>query len=153
MPQAKGAILKMFKLAMTLSLSLATLFTGACTKGAKVEDNTTNGQANRAGQSPAAALLLQPSLKGDIERISLNIAMARDAFKNGKFQESVGELNVANKEVVSALGRKPRLQEEFEALKTAIDRAIGAVELRDKNADSQLAELQVRIGAIKTNTP
>jgi len=144
----------MFKSAMTISLALtATLLTGACTKGAKVEDSTNTSQANRPGQSAAASPLLQPTLKGDIERISLHISMARDAFKNGKFQEVVGLLQGTNNDVDSALGRKPRLREEFEALKTAIDRAIGAVEHRDKDADSQLAELQVRIGAIKTNTP
>lgn len=144
----------MFKFAMTLSLALtATLFTGACTKGAKTEDKTKTSQANRPGPSAATSPLLQPTLKGDIERISLNISMAREAFKNNKLQEAVGQLQGANKEVDSALGRKPRLGEEFEALKTAIDRTIGSVERRDKDADPQLAELQVRIGAIKTNTP
>jgi hypothetical protein len=144
----------MFKFAMTLSfVLLATLFTGSCTKGAKIEDNANAGQANRPGQSAPAALLLQPTLKGDIERISLHISMAREAFKNNKLQEAVGQLEAANKEVDAALGRKPRLREELEALKTAIERAIGTVDHRDKDADSQLAELQVRIGAIKTNTP
>jgi hypothetical protein len=45
------------------------------------------------------------------------------------------------------------MREEFEALKSAIDRTIGALERRDNAVDSQLAELQVRIGAIKTSTP
>jgi len=145
----------MFKFAMTLSLALtAALFTGACTKGAKTEENTKASQANRPGQSTATALLLQPTLKGDIERISLDFSMARDAFKNNKIQEAVGQLQGANKEVDSALAaEKLRLRDEFEALKSAIGRTIGAVERREKDADSQLAELQVRIGAIKTNTP
>ena len=144
----------MFKFAMTLSLLLnVVLFTGACTNGAKTEDNTNASQANRSGQSAATAPLVQPTLKGDIERISLYISMARDAFKNNNVQEAVGQLQNANKEVDSALGRKLRLREEFEGLKSAIDRTIGAVERRDKDADSQLAELQLRIGAIKTNTP
>jgi hypothetical protein len=144
----------MYKFATTVCLALtATLFTGACTKGSKTEDATSASQANRSGQSAAAAPHLQPTLKGDIERISLYISMAREAFKNSKLQEVVDQLRGANKEVDSALGRQPRLREEFEALKTAIDRAIGAVEHRDKDADAQLAELQVRIGAIKVNTP
>lgn len=144
----------MFKFAMTLSfVLLATLFTVACTKGAKIEDNANAGQANRAGQAAATAPLLQPTLRGDIERISLHISTARDAFKNNKLQEAVGQLEAANKEVDAALGRKLRLREEFEALKTAIGRAISAIDHRDKDADPQLAELQVRIGAIKTNTP
>jgi hypothetical protein len=145
----------MFKYAMTLSLALtATLFTWACTNGAKTEGNTNSSQANRPGQSGATSPLLQQTLKGNIDRIYLNLSMARDAFKNNKVQEAVGHLQGANKEVDSALaGEKLRLRDEFEALKSAIDRTIGAVERREKDADSQLAELQVRIGAIKTNTP
>lgn len=144
----------MFKFAMTLSVVLlATLFAGACATGPKSENNANADQANRAGQSAPTAPFLQPTLKGDIERISLNISMARDAFKNNKAQEAVVHLESANKDVDVALGRKPRLREEFEALKTAIDRAIGAVDRRDKDADSQLAELDLRIGSIKTNTP
>jgi CRISPR/Cas system CSM-associated protein Csm2 small subunit len=143
----------MFRFAMTMSLALtAALLTGACTKGAKTENNTNTSQANRLAQSPTS-ILVQPTLKGDIERISLYISMARDAAKNNNWQEAVAQLQGANKEVDSALGRKLRMREEFEALKSAIDRAIGAVERREKDADSQLAELQVRIGAIKTMTP
>lgn len=143
----------MYKFAITLSfVLLATLFTGACTKGAKIEDNANGGQANRAGQSASTTPLVQPTLKGDVERISLQISMAREAFKNNKSQEAVVQLEGASKEIDSALGRKPRLREELESLKSAIDRAIGAVDHRDKDADAQLAELQVRIGAIKTNT-
>lgn len=144
----------MFKFAMTLTLALAAaLFTAACTKGAKIEGNTNASQANRPGQSAATSPLLQPTLKGDIERISLGLSMVRESFKNNKLQDAVGQLRGANKEVDAALERKPRLREEFEALKIAIDRAIGAVERGDKGADAQLAELQLRIGAIKTNTP
>lgn len=141
----------MFRFAMMLSLALtAALLTGACTQGA---NNTTATQANRPGQSPATAPLVQPTLQGDIERISLFISTAKEDAKNNKWQEAVGQLQGAKTEVDSALGRKLRLREEFEALKSAIDRTIGAVERRDKDADSQLAELQVRIGAIKTMTP
>lgn len=139
----------MFRFAMTLSLALtAALLTGACTKGAKTEDNTNSSQANRLAQSPTA-ILVQPTLKGDIERVSLFISTAREDAKNNKWQEAVAQLQGAKTEVDSALGRKMRLREEFEALKSAIDRTIGAVERRDKDADSQLAALQVHIGAIK----
>lgn len=140
----------MFKFAITMSLALSvtllTLLTGACA-GAK----TQNSQANRSGQP--TALLLQPTLKGQIERISLSISTARDAYKNNKLQEAVGQLQGANKEVDAALAQKLRLRDEFEALKSAIDSTIKVIERGDKAADSQLAELQVRIGAIKTNTP
>ena len=144
----------MFKFAMTVSVVLlATLFAGGCATGPKGEDNANGGQANRAGQAGSTAPLLQPTLKGDIERIYLNLSMARDALKNNKSREAVVHLESANKDVEVALGRKPRLREEFEALKTAIDRAIGAVDRQEKDADSQLAELELRIGSIKTNTP
>lgn len=143
----------MFRFAMTLSLALtAALLTGACTKGAKTENNSNTSQANRPAQS-ATSILVEPTLKGDIERISLFISTAREAAKNNNWQEAVGQLQGANKEVDSALTGKLRLREEFEALKSAIDRTIGAVERRDKDAHSQLAQLQVRIGAIKTMTP
>jgi hypothetical protein len=92
-------------------------------------------------------------LKGDIERITLFISMARDAAKNNNWKDAVAQLQNANREVDAALGGKLRLREEFEGLKSAIDRTIGALERRDKAIDSQLAELQVRIGAIKANTP
>jgi chromosome segregation ATPase len=81
----------------------------------------------------------------------LYISTAIDDAKNKKWDDAAGELRAANKEVDSALSRKPRLTPEIEALKTAIDRTIGAIERRDKDADAQLSELQVRIGAIKTN--
>jgi hypothetical protein len=143
----------MFKFAMTLSLALtAALLTGACTKGAKTENNTNTSQANQPAQSPTS-LLVQPTLKGDIERISLFISTAKEDARNNKWQEAVAQLQGAKTEVDSALTGKLRLREEFEALKSAIDRTIGAIERRDKDADSQLAELQVRIGAIKVNTP
>jgi hypothetical protein len=144
----------MFRFATTLSLALtAALLTGACTKGPKTGDDSNTNQANRAAQTAATVPLLQPTLKGDIERISLFISTAREDARNNKWQEAAAQLQGANKEVETALGRKLRLREEFEALRAAIDRTIGAVERRDKEADSQLAELQVRIGAIKVNTP
>ena len=144
----------MFKFAMTLSVVLlATLFAGACATGPKSVDNANADQANRPGQGASTSPLLQPTLKGDIERIYLNLSMAREAFKNNKSQEAVVHLESANKEVAGALDRKPRLREEFEALKAAIDRAIGAIDRRENGVDSQLAELELRIGAIKTNTP
>lgn len=144
----------MFKLAITLSLVFTTAFCmEACTKGAKVEDNANASQANRSTQAAATAPLLQQTLRGDIERVILNISTARESFKNNKSHEAEGQLQGAKQEIDAALGRNPRLREEWEALKAAIDRTIGAIQRRDKDADSQLAELQVRIGAIKTNTP
>jgi hypothetical protein len=95
---------------------------------------------------------LQQNLRGDIERISLAISMARDASKLNKREEAVSLLQGAKKDVDVALGRKPRLSDEFEALKAAIDRTIPALENRGKEAEARLTELQTRIGAIKVNT-
>jgi chaperonin cofactor prefoldin len=78
--------------------------------------------------------------------------MAREAAKQNNPQEAVLLLRNAKKEVDSALSRKPRLSDEFAALKEAIDRAINAVESREREAETQLTELQTRIGAIKVNT-
>lgn len=127
-----------------------------CSKGPSVDEhaakNANEGNANNQDQSVAVAPYAQPTLTGDIERISLAISMARDAVKLNKPQEAVTLLQTAQKEVGVALGRKPRLSDEFEALKTAIDRTIPAVESKGKDAEARLTELQTRIGAIKMNT-
>jgi hypothetical protein len=146
----------MFRFAMTVSLALsAALLICACTKGPKTENNTNTSRASQPAQvtNSPTSILVEPTLKGDIERISLHLSTARDALKNNNWQEAVGQLQGAKREVDTALGRKLRMREEFEALKSAIDRTIGALERRDNAVDSQLAELQVRIGAIKTSTP
>ena len=138
--------------ALTLASAVAVL-TLACTRGANPEEGATNtNQATQQQQKGASnSPLVQQTLPGDTERILLAIATAREDAKYNKWQEAAGELRVASKEVDSALSRKTRLTQEFEALKAAIDRAIGAIERRDKDAEAQLSELQVRIGAIKTN--
>lgn len=128
------------------------LFAPGCAKGPKAGENTNAVQANRQEQSAAASPHLQQTLKGDIERTSLLISMARDSAKTKQWPDAVAHLRAARKEVETALGRKPRLREEFEALKSAIDRTLPALENRSKDADSKLVELQTRIGAIKTNT-
>ena len=148
----------MFKWILGSLLVLATaVFAASCGKGSSVDEHTAknanagNANANQQTQIPAAPLA-QPTLKGDIERIGLAISMAHDAAKLNKPQEAVSLLQSAKKEVDVALGRKPRLSDEFEALKQAIDRAITAVESRGKEGEVRLTELQTRIGAIKVNT-
>lgn len=136
-------------------LTLA-LFSAGCSKrpaaNEHADKNTNAGNANQHDQSAAAMPYKQPTLRGDIERISLAISMAHDAAKLNKPQQAVSLLQGAKKEVDSALSRKPRLSDELEALKSAIDRAIPAVESRGKEAEIRLTELQTRIGAIKVNT-
>lgn len=79
--------------------------------------------------------------------------MARDAVRLDKWEDAASQLRSARKEVEVALTRQPRLRDEFEALKAAIDRTIPVVEGRGKEAGARIAELQTRIGAIKVNTP
>jgi hypothetical protein len=132
------------------------LFATCCAKGPAVDEHTDKnanaGKANPQDQSATATPVLQQTLKGDIERASLDISMARDAAKLNRSQEAVSLLQRARKEVDSALDRKPRLRDELEAMKAAIDRAIPAVQNRGNEADARLAELQTRIAAIKMNT-
>ena len=129
------------------------LFATSCAKGPAVDEHTdknaNTGKANQQDQSATATPVLQQTLKGDIERASLDISMARDAANLDKSQEAVSLLQRAKKEVDSALDRKPRLRDELEALKSAIDRAIPAVQNRGNEAEARFAELQTRIGAIK----
>lgn len=137
-------------------LSLA-LFATGCSKTPAVNENTdknaNSGKASQPEQSNAALPPhLQPTLGGDIERVSLAISMARDAAKANKWQDAVSLLQGAKKDVDVALGRKPRLIDEFEALKAAIDRTIPALENRGKEAEVRLNDLQTRIGAIKVNS-
>jgi DNA repair exonuclease SbcCD ATPase subunit len=132
------------------------LFATGCAKGPAVDEHTDKnanaGKANQQDQSATATPVLQQTLKGDIERASLDISMARDASNLNKSQEAVSLLQRARKEVDSALERKPRLRDELEALKSAIDRAIPAVQNRGSEAEPRFAELQTRIAAIKVNT-
>jgi len=124
----------------------------AAKEHANTNTNAGNTNANQQDQSATAPLHLQKTLRGDIERTSLDISMARDAIKLNNWQDAVVQLQAARKEVEAALGRQPRLRDELEALKAAIDRAITAVEGRGKEAESRVEELQTRIGAIKVNT-
>jgi hypothetical protein len=130
----------------------------ACSKNsANNQASDKNSQANsnqtdQNAQNAQGAPFTQANIKGDIERISLAISMARDSAKLNKWQEAASQLRGAKGQIDTALSRKPRLQEELEALKVAIDRTIPLVENGAKEADGKLTELQTRIGAIKTNT-
>jgi DNA repair exonuclease SbcCD ATPase subunit len=148
---------KMFRWALGFLFVLTVaLFATGCAKGPAVDEHTDKnanaGKASQQDQSATATPVLQQTLKGDIERASLDISMARDAANLNKSQEAVSLLQRARKEVDSALERKPRLRDELEALKSAIDRAIPAVQNRGSEAEPRFAELQTRIAAIKVNT-
>jgi hypothetical protein len=146
---------KMFGWIGSFVLLTLSLFFGGCSKAPAANERADkNAAAGNAKQQDQSALMphLQQNLTGDIERISLAISMARDAVKLDNWQEAVPHLRTARKEVDVALGREPRLRGEFEALRAAIDRAIPAVEGREKEAETRIAELQTRIGAIKVNS-
>jgi len=117
-----------------------------------IENVAPSANANQNEQPAGTPPFAQANIKGDIERISMAISMAKDSAKANKWQEAASRLRGAKSEIDTALGRKPRLQEEFEALKVAIDRTIPLVENGAKESEAKLAELQTRIGAIKTNT-
>jgi hypothetical protein len=136
-----------------LFLLLCSLF-GACSKAPAGNERASNANTGNANQQDQSSLMphVRQSLGGDIERISLSISTARDAIKRDNWQEAVPHLQSARKDVETALSREPRLRGEFEALRSAIDRAIPAVEAREKEAESRVTELQTRIAAIKVNS-
>jgi hypothetical protein len=77
--------------------------------------------------------------------------MARDSVKTNKWQDAVTYLQSGKTEVEAAIARNTRINDDFEALKAAIDRTIPLLENHSKDADARLSELQTRIGAIKVN--
>ena len=130
-------------------LTLALFSEGCSKRPAANEGADKNANANQQNQAAAAQPLLQSTIAGDIERASLAISMARDSVRLNKWQDAVSQLQGARKEVETALTRQTRLRDDFEALMSAIDRAIPAVEGRAKEAEARMAELPTRIGAIK----
>src|SRR5437870_7023275 len=131
-------------------LSLIVLGLG-CSKRPKGDETATAQTSNQANQG-ALPVHRQQNLNGEIERVSLAISTAQEDHRIGKWDEAIKQLQLADKEVDSALGRKLRLREEFEGLKAAIGRTIVTLQNRGNQASSQLAELQTRIAAIKVNT-
>ena len=136
-------------------LLLALLSAGCSKSPAANESADKNANTGNANQSEAQAPqppLLQQTITGDVERTTYAISTARDAVKQKKWQEALLYLNNARREVDAALSRQPRLKEEFEALKSSIDRAVSAVEGRGKEAETRIAEVETRLGVIKLQT-
>jgi len=122
-----------------------------CAKAPKAEGTANAPSSDRP--EVAVPVHRQENLYGDIERTSLAISSARDAHRLGKWDDAIKQLQAAEKEIDTALGRKLRIREEWEALKAAIAKTIVTLQNRGKEADAQLTELQTRISAIKVNTP
>ena len=155
-----GGLVKMYRsvigFCIVLTLGLMAI---SCTRGPKSEDNKNGGNTGQsqagagtpqASQEPSAAIAQSP-LTTNIGRASLAIGMARDSLKQNKSEDAVLQLKSAARQVDAALALKPRLRDEIEALRGAIDRTIATIERQGKEADSQLQELQTRVGAIKVN--
>lgn len=157
MSQISNALKMKFKMlgcVGSFALLMVSLFLGGCSKTPATNERADKSSAAGNANKDQSALMphLQQNLSGDIERISLAISLARDAVKQDNWPEAVPHLQTARKEVDAALERQPRLRSEFEALRAAIDRAIPAVEGREKEAQTRIADLQARIGAIKVNS-
>ena len=132
-----------YALILLCLLSLIVLGLG-CSKRPKGDQTATAQTSNQANQ--AAPPVFGPA-------VSLAISTAQEDHRIGKWDQAIKQLQLADKEVDSALGRKLRLREEFEGLKAAIGRTIVTLQNRGNEAGSQLVELQTRIAAIKVNTP
>jgi hypothetical protein len=145
------ARLNLFNLAPVLLLALALLSSGCSKSPAANERADQNANTGNANQTEAAAQppILQPTITGDIERASYAVSSARDAVKQKRWQDALQYLNNAQRAVDAALSRQPRLKEEFEALKSSIDRAVSAVEGRGNEAEARIAEVETRVGVIK----
>jgi len=146
------------RLALRILLVLVLMsFATSCSKHSTSQNsNTAAGSANSANSNqadPAQAPLVhsQQNIQGNIARIQLAIQMARDAVKTNKWQDAVTFLQNGKTEVDAAIARNTRINDDFEALKAAIDRTIPLLENHSKEADARLTELQTRIGAIKVN--
>ena len=140
------------KVAPVLLLALALLSSGCSKSPAANERADNNANTGNANQTEAAAPqppILQPTLTGDVERASYAVSSARDALKQKNWQGALQYLNNAQRVVDAALIRQPRLKEEFEALKSSLDRAVSAVEGRGNEAEARIAEVQTRLGVIK----
>jgi len=143
------------RLAAHIILAFALLsFATSCSKHpASQNSNASASSANSNQADPAQAPLVhsQQTVLGNIARIQLAIQMARDSVKTNKWQDAVTYLQSGKTEVEAAIARNTRINDDFEALKAAIDRTIPLLENHSKDADARLSELQTRIGAIKVN--
>ena len=150
---SKGFWARMGFLNFIAGLLALALLSGACSRQpAANERGDKNGNTGNTNQAEAAAPqppLSQPTLRGDIERASYAITSARDVAKQKKWQEALTYLINARHQVESAISRQPRLKEEFEALKSSLDRAISAAEGRGKDAEARIDEAMARVTAIR----
>ena len=150
--------MKAIRLVVVAVGALMTVLFGGCAKAPPAPESSTPIQSNRnAGQTNSSATdlaatpLYAKTIRGDVERAGLAIMMAQDSVKQQRWDEAVTQLREAKTQVESALTKKPRVNEEFEALRDALIRTTKATENRE-DVQQQFRDLQARIGALKTFT-
>ena len=143
------------KSAILVAAACAIVSASGCSKppaeggSAAGQSNKNVAQANSNVPNLAATPLYQKTIRGDIERAGLAISMAHDLVKQENWNDALVQLRAAQKQLEDALAQKPRLIEQYEALKSAIDRAIRMAENRSTGTEALFDELQTRIGAVK----
>lgn len=146
--------MKKIKLIVVLASVVAAC---GCAKSPAGEGSAPAAQANKnAGQTSAQDLTATPlyakNVRGDVERAGLAIGTARDLVKQDQWNEAVVQLRAAQTQINEALGRKPKMKEQFEELRSALGRAIQTAENRSKDLEAQFTELQTRVNALKAYT-
>lgn len=148
--------MKEIRPAVLLIAALAVVSAGGCAK-APPDDGGSSSQANKnAANTNAHDLsgtpLYAKTIRGDIERAGLAISMAHDLVKQEKWNDAVIQLRAAQTQIEDALGKKPRLKEQYEDMRSALGRTIQSAENRRKDIEAEFTELQTRVGALKAYT-
>lgn len=154
-PTKKGKTMREIKLMAFLVAAFAAFSAGGCARppaGGSGPAQSNKAQTNANAQAPVASPLYAQTLRGDVERAGLAISTAHNSVKQEQWSEAVVQLRAAQKSIDEALGRKPRLKEQFEALKTALGKAIQTAENRSSDVEAQFTELQTRINGLKVYT-
>lgn len=149
-------IVKCKRIAVVLNLITLVAVASSCTKGPTEEKSLPTANANQQ-EVLAKTPHLSTAVRGDIERIGMAVQSARESLQQNRWPEVVSQLQGANREVTAALADTPEkkktvvVRQNLEELKTAIERTIKTAENRDKEAESQISELQTRVNALKMN--
>jgi ABC-type transporter Mla subunit MlaD len=121
----------------------------ACGQGSEGDGNSNAGSDN-----PLYPITRQ-SIRGDIERASVAVAMATNSSKEKKWAEALTGLEGARKDVDLALtqraanDRLQSLRPMLEELKASLAQAIEAVENRRPDAEGLITQLQVQVNSIR----
>ncbi|HMG34781.1 MAG TPA: hypothetical protein VKM94_12665 [Blastocatellia bacterium] len=143
----------MTRFAATVFMTGVLFFAVACTKGAPPADQSAGAdKTTNSNASPGLAVLNEESLKGDTERASLALYSARQSVLDSKWNDAAAQLQQAQGEANRALARKPKLQPEWEDLRGALDRALTAVQARDKDSLERIKYAEAVLGGIKVKS-